>query len=179
MRGGGKPLDFDLTRRSRRKQCIMTSPESPAMTTLSALRRRLLLGLAAGMLAFGPLVHAGEVPLQDAAHVRMVVQAQLEAFSSGDAAKAFSLAAPGIQQMFGTPDRFMSMVRAQYPMVHRAASATFLRPETEGNLVVQRVQVTDAAGSPWLVTYMVQRQKDKHWRIGACVVVAGTHRLMT
>ena len=149
------------------------------MTTLLSLRRRILLCGAAVLVMSGLPAVAAEVAAQDASQVRAVVQAQLEAFSSGDAAKAFSLAAPGIQQMFGSAERFMSMVRAQYPMVQRAASATFLRPEAEGNMVIQRVQVTDAAGSPWLLTYLVQRQKDKRWRIGACMVVAGTQRIMT
>jgi V8-like Glu-specific endopeptidase len=149
------------------------------MRTLRAVRRFLICCCASALLSFMHSAYAAEVSAQDASHVRAVVQAQLEAFSSGDAAKAFSLAAPGIQQMFGSAERFMSMVRAQYPMVHRAASVSFLRPEAEGDMVMQRVQVTDTAGSPWLVTYLVQRQKDKRWRIGACVVVAGTHRLTT
>jgi hypothetical protein len=73
------------------------------MTTLLSLRRRILL-CGAALMVFGPSAVAAEVAAQDAAQVRAIVQAQLEAFSNGDAAKAFSLAAPGIQQMFGNAE---------------------------------------------------------------------------
>lgn len=153
------------------------------MSCLMFIRRLFLLCWAGSLAAFVQGAAAAPVTVtlteQDATSVRAVVQAQIDAFANGDAAKAFSLAAPGIQQMFGNAERFMSMVRAQYPMVHRAASVSFLRPEAQGEMVVQRVQMRDAAGTPWLVTYLVQRQSDKRWRIGACMVVHGTNRLMT
>ncbi len=47
---------------------------------------------------------------------------------SDDAKRAFSYAAPSIRAMFGTPERFLAMVRAGYPVVYRAAGATFLIP---------------------------------------------------
>ena len=57
-----------------------------------------------------------------------VVSAQLEAFAKDDAKRAFSYAAPSIRAMFGTPERFLAMVRAGYPVVYRAAGVTFLHP---------------------------------------------------
>jgi hypothetical protein len=136
---------------------------------------------AAWLAAFAFLVpaFAAEVSAADARGVKSVVQAQLSAFAADDARKAFSFAAPNIRQLFSTPDKFMAMVRAQYPMVHRPASVAFLKPEADGESVIQRVQMTDSAGSPWLVTYLLQRQKDKSWRISACVVAAAPSRLTT
>lgn len=122
---------------------------------------------------------AADLPAADARGVRTAVQGQLSAFAADDARKAFSFAAPSIQQMFGTPDKFMAMVRAQYPMVHRAASTSFLKPEADGEAVVQRVQVTDAAGTAWTATYLLHRQKDKSWRIAGCMVAPAPQRLAT
>ena len=122
---------------------------------------------------------AAEVSAADARGVKTAVQGQLAAFAADDARKAYSFAAPSIQAMFGSPDRFMAMVRAQYPMVHRAAAVSFFQPQAEGDAVVQRVQVTDAAGRAWVATYLVQRQKDKSWRIGGCVVAPAQPRLST
>lgn len=129
--------------------------------------------------ALGAPAWAAGLSESDAKAVRKTVQAQLAAFAADDARKAFSYAAPAIQQMFGTPDQFMAMVRAQYPMVHRAASASFLKPEPEGDAVLQRVQLTDAAGTPWLATYRMQRHPSGAWRIGGCVVAPAPSRLTT
>ena len=47
---------------------------------------------------------------------------------SDDAKRAFSYAAPSIRAMFGTPERFLAMVRAGYPVVYRPPAVTFLIP---------------------------------------------------
>jgi hypothetical protein len=78
----------------------------------------------------------------------------------------------------GTAERFMAMVRSGYPVVYRPASVTFLVPEAlPDGTVVQRVQMTDARGTPWLATYTLQLQKDKSWRISGCDVQAHKGRV--
>ena len=106
----------------------------------------------------------------DARAVRSVVAAQLDAFASDDAARAFSYAAPAIRSMFGTPERFLAMVRAGYPVVYRAASVTFLVPVRSGAEIVQAVHLTDGEGALWLATYRLERQGDGAWRIQGCDV---------
>ena len=102
--------------------------------------------------------------------VRAIVEAQLAAFAADDAKRAFSYAAPAIREMFGTPDRFMEMVRAGYPVVYRPASVVFLNPEWVEGQLVQGVHLTDASGGLWLaVLYQnSERQPDKSWRISGC-----------
>lgn len=106
----------------------------------------------------------------DARAVRAVVTAQLDAFAHDDAKRAFSYAAPSIRAMFGTPDRFLAMVRTGYPVVYRAAGVTFLVPVHDDGGLVQGVHLTDGAGAPWLATYRLERQKDGSWRIAGCIV---------
>ncbi|MEO8923242.1 MAG: DUF4864 domain-containing protein [Caldimonas sp.] len=113
---------------------------------------------------------AEPVPAVDAKAIRAVVEAQLAAFAADDARGAFSYAAPSIREMFGTPDRFMAMVRAGYPVVYRAESVIFLNPLRSQGQLFQGVQLTDADGSLWLATYRLERQPDSSWRISGCDV---------
>jgi hypothetical protein len=113
---------------------------------------------------------AQPIAAADARAVRGVVAAQLDAFASDDAQRAFSYAAPAIRSMFGTPERFLAMVRAGYPVVYRAASVTYLVPLRSGTEIVQGVHLTDLEGALWLATYRLERQSDGAWRIKGCDV---------
>ena len=137
-------------------------------------RRCLLLALPA--LASASLRAADDVPAGDARAVRAVIEAQLAAFARDDAAQAFAFAAPTIQAMFGTAERFLAMVRQSYPVVYRPASVSFLLPERVDGRLIQRVQMSDADGAPWLVVYEVERQADGSWRIAGCVAARGAGR---
>ena len=106
--------------------------------------------------------------------IQRLVRAQLDAFAADDAPRAFSYAAASIQQMFGTPEQFMQMVRSSYPVVYRPATVSFMKPQHDGKLVLQPVQMTDADGRAWLAIYRLEAQKDKSWRIAGCVLATGT-----
>ena len=144
---------------------------------MARLLAALCLTLAA---AFGVTlpVRAEPVADVDARAVRQVVSAQLEAFAKDDAKRAFSYAAPSIRAMFGTPDRFLAMVRSGYPVVYRAAGATFLIPQRLDGDLVQGVHLTDADGALWLATYRLERQRDGHWRIAGCDVRPATGKMI-
>jgi hypothetical protein len=114
----------------------------------------------------------------DSRAARTIVNAQLEAFAKDDAKRAFSYAAPSIRAMFGTPERFLAMVRTGYPVVYRAAGVTFLIPlQVDGDLV-QGVHLTDGAGALWLATYRLERQPDGTWRIAGCGVQPATGKMI-
>lgn len=121
--------------------------------------------------------HADPVSATDTKAVRVVVEAQLDAFAADDAKRAFSYAAPELREMFGTPDRFMAMVRGGYPVVYRPATVTFLNPEWVQGRLVQGVHLTDSSGVLWLATYRLERQRDKSWRISGCEVLQSTGRM--
>ncbi len=69
--------------------------------------------LGAVLLAFAPHLTPAQdaVPPEEARAVRAVIEAQLDAFRRDDAARAFSLATPGIRATFGDAETFMNMVR--------------------------------------------------------------------
>ena len=119
---------------------------------------------------------AAGVSKVDARKVRSIIQAQLSAFAADDAARAFSYAAPAIREMFGTPERFIEMVRKGYPVVYRPASVSFLEPEGLDGTVIQAVEMTDASGAAWVALYRLQRQRDGSWRINGCELAPGAGR---
>jgi hypothetical protein len=132
--------------------------------------RNLLFCLA--LLAPGAVVASDHrVTGADLAAIRAVIHRQIDAFRRDDARSAFALVSPGVQQAFGTPERFLDTVRASYGAVYRPASVSFLELVVMGGDVVQPVQVTDRAGGVWLAYYAMQRQKDGSWRTNGCHLV--------
>jgi hypothetical protein len=131
------------------------------------LRRALI--ATALVLALAPaLAGAQTVPAADARAVRAVIEAQLEAFRRDDARRAFSYATPGIRDSFGTPEKFMAMVREQYAVVYRPRSVSFEEPVIVGEDLVQPVRMTDGYGHAWMAIYPMARQPDGSWRINGC-----------
>jgi hypothetical protein len=130
--------------------------------------RRALIATAL-VLALAPaLAGAQAISGADARAVRQVIEAQLEAFRRDDAARAFSYAAPGLRDSFGTPEKFMAMVREQYAVVYRPRSVSFEEPLIVGEDLVQPVRMTDGYGHAWMAIYPMARQPDGSWRIHGC-----------
>ena len=101
-----------------------------------------------------------------------VISAQIEAFQHDDAAGAFALAAPNIQEMFGTADRFMGMVQHSYPPVYRPRSVTMGQLSVRNGEIVQRVELVGPDGLPASALYTLERGTDGKWRISGCVLTA-------
>jgi hypothetical protein len=110
----------------------------------------------------------GRVTGDDLFEIRAVIQRQIDAFRRDDARGAFALASPGVQQAFGTPQRFLDTVRMAYRPVYRPARVSFLEPTLLSGEVVQQVQIIDRAGGVWLAYYSMQQQRDGSWRTNGC-----------
>jgi len=121
------------------------------------------------LLALAPLAALAQVKAADAAAVRKVIEAQLDAFRKDDAPRAFSYATDGIRLTFGTAENFMEMVRSQYAVVYRPHSVAFDAPVYAGDDdLVQPVRLTDADGRAWIALYPMQRGPDGVWRTNGC-----------
>jgi hypothetical protein len=118
-----------------------------------------------------PAVARPAVTAEDLAEIRAVISRQIDAFRRDDAESAFALVAPAVQQTYGTPERFLDVMRTSYHPVYRPAAVTFLEPVVLGADAVQPVQLTDRAGGHWLAYYAMQRQKDGSWRAAGCHLV--------
>lgn len=125
-----------------------------------------LLALAA--FAASGVSAAERVGAGDFAEIRAVIERQLEALRRDDAEQAFALVAPEIQRAYGTPRRYLEVMRTAYAPVTRPVSVAFRDLWLLEGEVVQQLQVTDAAGTVWRVFYPMQRQKDGSWRTAGC-----------
>jgi hypothetical protein len=111
------------------------------------------------------------VSAADMSEIRGVIHRQIDAFRRDDAHGAFALVSPGVQQAFGTPERFLDTVRVAYRAVYRPSAVSFLDLVIMGGDVVQPVQVTDGTGAVWVAYYAMQRQRDGSWRTNGCHLV--------
>ena len=104
----------------------------------------------------------------DVAAAQSVIQAQEQAFSRGDAAAAYSHAAPEIRQQFPQADSFMQMVQRGYPPVYRHKSFEFGEARSDGGRVAQRVHIVDDNGEAWEAMYTLEQQPDGSLKITGC-----------
>ncbi len=135
---------------------------------------RSALGILAGawlllVAGLGAPVLAAEPPTEaDRAQIRDVIGRQLEAFKRDDGETAFSFAAPGIKNIFGSVDNFMSMVRNGYQPVHRWQSFAFRDIRLVEDWVIQKVHVEAPDGTAVTAFYVMEKQPDGTWRIAGC-----------
>ena len=132
-------------------------------------------GLITGVraLIFAAFVGIGALSAaaQETPDARALIQKQLDAFAKDDAAEAFGYAAPGIKQLFGSPEIFIAMVQRQYPAVYRHRSAEFGPVKSAGDTVAQAVTLVDADNQVWTALYTLARQPDGAWLISGCTVL--------
>ena len=96
----------------------------------------------------------------------LVIQQQLDAFTSRDVDQAFSFASPMIQGMFQSPSNFGQMVEFGYPMVWNNSETRFLdkREFQNGDVVMQKVMIRDQAGALHILEYQMVRLP-QGWKI--------------
>lgn len=123
----------------------------------------LVVGLTLGAVT----LHAEEPSAGQTAAVE-IIQGQLEAMAAGDKAKAYSYAAPFIQQKFENPETFMTMVARGYGALIAPQAYEFQRYEARDDRAVQSVQVIAQDGTAWMAYYQMQRMEDGSWRIAGC-----------
>ncbi|WP_426033694.1 DUF4864 domain-containing protein [Cypionkella sp. TWP1-2-1b2] len=100
------------------------------------------------------------------APIQQTIKSQLDAFNAQDVSKAWTYASPNIKGIFGTPDQFGEMVEKVYPMVWRHDAVRMLELRTVAGNLWQRVMITDAGGSTYLLDYMMVETPDG-WQINA------------
>ena len=126
--------------------------------------RRIFLAAAAALALAAPL----QADTKD--EVTSVIQSQIDAFLADDFATAFTFAAPGIKQMFGSSDRFGLMVRQGYPMVWRPAEVQYLDMKNGPAGPVQQVLITDQDGASHVLEYYMI-ETDAGWQISGVQIL--------
>jgi len=129
--------------------------------------------LAALVLVSG-VAHADELanlPNADQQAIQQVITGQIDAFRADDESRAFGYASPGIQFMFGSPRRFMQMVREGYQPVYHPRSVAFGDLLVVDGNFVQELAVIGPDGHPHLARYVMEHEPDGTWRVDGCVLV--------
>lgn len=109
-----------------------------------------------------------DIQASDLQAIRETIERQIAAFRQDDAVAAFSQAAPGIQRQFGTPEKFVQMVKSAYPAVYRPRSVMFESVMEVEGLPAQRVMVMGTDGELVRATYIMQQQVLGDWKIAGC-----------
>lgn len=141
------------------------------MNIVHARTVRFLAGVAALLVVSANTVSAQSVAAGDQTEIQSIIRMQVDAFLADNPDAAFSFAAPSIRNMFGNEERFMNMVRQQYPQVFRPRSFEFGRLEASPTGPVQEVYITGPAGRDWLAVYTLEQQADGSWKISGCYIV--------
>lgn len=98
------------------------------------------------------------------AGIEQTIQGQVDAFLAEDPATAFTFASPNIKRLFGTPERFGSMVKSGYPMVWNPSEVKFLELRRQGQFLFQKVLFVDQNGAPHVLEYNML-ETDAGWQI--------------
>ncbi len=129
-----------------------------------AMALALALGMMLQFLAH-PAFAQDAVPDADTSATRGVIEDQIKAFQSGDGERAYGHAAPNIKNVFGSVERFLSMVQTGYPSLYNPQAYNFGRNALISGQVHQELIVTDGDGKQWQAVYSLERQPDGSWKI--------------
>lgn len=139
------------------------------MRTLLLLLTLSLPALASPSFAAPP---EGSQPLsaRDLQAIRGVIDDQIAAFRRNDAEGAWKHVAPDLREKFGTPERFLEMVRTGYAPVYapRRYSYGDLVPTPYG--LGQWLEVTGPDGKEVDALYLLERAPDGSWRTSGCLM---------
>ncbi len=106
--------------------------------------------------------------------IQRVIDDQLKALKAGDGTKAMTYSVPGLREQFGTPERFLRMVREGYSALLDARSSTFLEGAVIEGTTIQPLQLVLPDNSVVVALYQMEKQKDGRWRIAGCVIAPST-----
>ncbi|MCY0094870.1 DUF4864 domain-containing protein [Hoeflea sp. J2-29] len=107
------------------------------------------------------------------ADARNVIESQIEAFLSDDAAAAYSFAAPAIKEIYPDEARFFDMVKRGYQPVYRPGNFAFGRSKAgdDGARIVQEVIIQGPDGQDWTALYSLERQPDGSFKINGVQMI--------
>ena len=107
----------------------------------------------------------GAVTTQPSADIQTVIEAQLNAFSLGDAEAAFNAVSTEVKTIYKTANSFMNMVLNNYTPLFFAKKWRFdhLFLASEGS--VQVLYVNDPMGNDWVALYKMVKGRNGTWKI--------------
>jgi hypothetical protein len=115
---------------------------------------------------------AESINAADRAEFQRIITAQINAFRADDGPTAYSFAAPGVRNIFPTPEIFMSMVKRGYSPVYRPQSFNFTEALIDPTgRPAQKMLVVGPDGKTYEALYSMEKQPDGTWRISGCTLL--------
>jgi hypothetical protein len=124
------------------------------------------LGFVIGFALVTPKAFAFETAPPDA---KAVVADQLSAFERGDAAGAWKLASPEIQQRFVSASNFIGVVESKYGPIARHRSVDFGPAARKGDEVGMVVTIVAEDNEVWSALFLL-KQGDGGWKTTGCLL---------
>ena len=132
---------------------------------LDQLKRLVLAGSLVMAASTTAIAQENDAPREMASGAQGVIDSQIRAFRSRDHDQAFSYAAPNMQKMFGSTERFIGMVKNGYGAIYGAQGWSFGRSRMQAGTLVQEVLITGPQGRQWTAIYMMRQEGDGSWHI--------------
>ncbi|USG61843.1 DUF4864 domain-containing protein [Sneathiella marina] len=114
---------------------------------------------------------ADEIANEDAAAFQEIITSQIKAFQVDNADAAFAFATPKLQEIFRSPENFISMVKQGYAPVYRPKSFEFGPAELKNGQPTQIVTIVGPKGTLWAALYTFEQQSNGNWRISGVYLV--------
>lgn len=111
-----------------------------------------------------------DIKESDQVAIRFVIAKQIQAFQNNDRVAAYAIAAPSIQQQFGSAEQFMRMVKTAYRPVYCPRSVMFESLTWIQSRPAQQVILLGDDDQLYRAFYLMERVKGD-WRIGGCYLV--------
>lgn len=111
-----------------------------------------------------------EIQESDQVAIRSVIAQQIQAFQADDGVQAYAIAAPSIQQQFGTVERFMRMVKTAYRPLYRPRSVVFESLTWIQSRPAQQVILLGDDDRLYRAFYLMETIAGG-WRVGGCYLV--------
>ena len=125
------------------------------------------LGFVVGFALVTPYAFADDPPPPEA---RIIVADQLSAFERGDAAGAWRLIAPEVQEKFTSASNFMDMVKSKYGPIYRHRSVDFGPAARKGDQIGVVVTIVADDNEVWSALFLLSKQTDGGWRTTGCML---------
>lgn len=106
--------------------------------------------------------------------MRAMILKQLDAIQRDNGPEAFGLNTPRLRDGFGTPEKFMRMVRRSFTELYHADSVHFVHVTTmmdQGmGLDVQALAFKGSGGEQMVAVYEMKEVRDGVWRVDRCTL---------
>ena len=131
------------------------------------------LGFVVGFALVTPSAFANEMAPVEA---QSVVADQLSAFERDDAAGAWRLAAPEVQEKFASPSNFIGVVKSKYGPIARHRSVDFGPAARKGDEIGMVVTIVADDNEVWSALFILSKQGDGGWKTTSCLLAKAPQR---